>query len=1003
MSLTADRVTPGAALGALAAAIGKAKAGDLLAPVTVVVPTNACGVMARRALGRDGGVVGIDMVTLNRLAELIAGPALAAAGRSPISAPVIDLAAAKVLADHPGSYAQVAEHPSTIVALREVHNEIRLAGADAAAALAAASRRGAETVRVSNAVDDLLSGDWYDEADLFSGAMSAVGHGVPRGLAHVVLHLPTDLSGRALAFVRALAEQIDVHALVEMCGDPEVDADADALLERLGVVGTTAGPSSAPPSNSPPGPPRIVSTTDADDEVRIAVRTVVDAARGGTPLERIAVLWPVNAPYARLVEHHLDAADIGWNGRPGTLLSEQLVCRLLLDLLDIDHRGLRRRDLFALLADVPARDGSGQFLPSAAWERVSREAGVARDSDWTPRLAAYADHERWGDAATGLSSFVAELRRALGHRDAPRRWWDWADWCIEQLERWIGRATLERLPEAEYAAWESLTAAIDRLRHLDQVGDPVNRHRFRSTLAAELDTAPPRRGRIGGGVSVGPLEGAVGFDIDVAVVLGAAEGSLPPVPRSDPLLSDADRAAAGLPGSDARTIRLHRRLLALLATSDTTITTPRGDLRTTAIREPSRWITGTADPADHRTVQTVKSHAAGLAHTTFPTSASEHRLRTRRAHTLGGGAVRDSPGARDDTVLQRAALLVAARASASLTGYDGNLSSIDVPPLDHAVSPSRLERWTKCPHAYFMRDLLRLHPIEEPDDEISITALERGSLHHDVLDLFHRAVIAGELPQPDGQGWGDLHRTALLGFFRDVCARSERRGRTGRPASWADERSRMQADLLRWLELDGDRARSRGARVIASEYRFETDEHVRLALTDGRSLTLTGSVDRIDRGDGGVLYVTDHKTGKDNYRQLDADDPTLGGSAFQLPSYAAAARALTGEPDARVEAEYSLLEKGAYARRGYELTDAVWDRVAIAATVVVEGIESGYFPNRPARPGFRMYPDCEYCEPDHLGTALRWGEWSRKRHDPALARWFSPDDAEAAEPDGVAT
>ena len=46
-----------------------------------------------------------------------------------------------------------------------------------------------------------------------------------------------------------------------------------------------------------------------------------------------------------------------------------------------------------------------------------------------------------------------------------------------------------------------------------------------------------------------------------------------------------------------------------------------------------------------------------------------------------------------------------------------------------------------------------------------------------------------------------------------------------------------------------------------------------------------------------------------------------------------------------------------------------------------------------------MFPSCWYCEPDGLGTAARWSEWSRKRHDPVLARWFADDDEDAGEVD----
>src|SRR6188472_117305 len=104
VSLTTSAVRPAEALDELARSIESAKAGDRLAPVTVVVPTNTCGVMSRRALGRRVGIVGVDMVTLNRLAELIAGPTLAAAGRSPMSSSLVDLAIAQVLEAQPGVF-----------------------------------------------------------------------------------------------------------------------------------------------------------------------------------------------------------------------------------------------------------------------------------------------------------------------------------------------------------------------------------------------------------------------------------------------------------------------------------------------------------------------------------------------------------------------------------------------------------------------------------------------------------------------------------------------------------------------------------------------------------------------------------------------------------------------------------------------------------------------------------------------------------------------------------
>jgi RecB family exonuclease len=176
--------------------------------------------------------------------------------------------------------------------------------------------------------------------------------------------------------------------------------------------------------------------------------------------------------------------------------------------------------------------------------------------------------------------------------------------------------------------------------------------------------------------------------------------------------------------------------------------------------------------------------------------------------------------------------------------------------------------------------------------------------------------------------------------------------------------------------------------------RFGADDDAAIELPDGRRIRLKGSIDRVDRTRDGRLVVTDHKSGgKDKFRAMTVDDPTAGATLFQLPSYAAAARARFGEADTPVHAEYGLLRKGDYARPGFLMSPEVDARVSQALALVVAGIEAGFFPNRPERPGWRFYVGCHYCEPDGLGTAERWAEWERKQHDPRLVPWFGIDEA----------
>jgi ATP-dependent helicase/nuclease subunit B len=864
VGLVVTPVTAGAAHAALADAVRDAKSGRPLRPVTVLVPTNAAGVMARRRLGRDVGVAAVDVVTLYRLAERLAGPALRGEGRLPVSTAVVDLAVRAVLAEHRTAFDEVADHPSTVVALRDLHRELRMAGPAALIRLQQASRRGRDAAHVSRLVADRLAERWYDEGDLLQRAIDVVAAGgLPDALGRVVVFLPQSLGQLDVQLLRALGEQGHVTVLLGLTGERQADRD-------LVTVATALTGSAPPPAVAGVrAHTEIVSVTDADEEVRHAVRVVIDTAREGTPLGRIAIVWPTDRPYARLVEHHLGVAGIEWNGRPGTNVSERAVPRFLLDLLDVDRRGLRRRDLFDLLADLPLRDGTGRPVPTAMWERVSRDAGIVADEHWTPRLRSYAtwqrrraeehragdDDERpepagevicaTADAAESLLAFVDELRRDLGPRHATRTWAEWAGWAVDQIERRLGADAPHRSPhahgDAEYQAYEHTTRVLDRLRHLDAVGPPATRSEFRAVFAAEFDVAPGRLGRIGNGVTIGSLTGAAGLDADLVVVLGAADGILPAAPTIDPLVGDAERRAAGLPTSDAVAARAHRQFLGLLdSAARVVVTSPRGDLRASTTRQPSRWLGPLDQLAGHPVpMRMLASHASALLHVPFPAHAAEHRLRGRSALVAAAGP--DAIGTvAGDTALARSLALRTARRADGLTAFDGDLSTVRVPRLDTAVSATQLQAWTVCPHAYFVQYLLGVRATEEPGDEITITSADRGSVLHEVLDQFHHEVIAGDLPQPGPHGWDDRHVERLMVLFEETCDRWERAGRTGRPATWSIQRQNLQVELLDWVVHDSHHVHRRRAQVIASELRFGDDGAVALALPGGRRLAVRG-------------------------------------------------------------------------------------------------------------------------------------------------------------------
>ena len=491
------------------------------------------------------------------------------------------------------------------------------------------------------------------------------------------------------------------------------------------------------------------------------------------------------------------------------------------------------------------------------------------------------------------------------------------------------------------------------------------------------------------------LAGAVGLDIDVAIVLGAAEGTLPPRPTSDPLLSDADRAAAGLAHVRRRT---PCGCIAPCWRSTTrptiTFTVPRGDLRSTAHLERSRWLDHFAGRTDD---VTVASHTAGLAATEFPATDAEHRLRSRYTHVraggdLGGAAdVVGRPGApagahADRRPGERRAHRVRRRPVVGRRCHASTASSRR--PSSRRGSPARTP--TSCTTSCAST------PIDEPADQISITASDIGTTQHRALDRFHRAVIAGELPQPTERR---LDRRAPRGADGDVRRRVPPRRAAGP--------HRAHRLLVRRTRTDAGRPARAGSNTTAScrsnaASPCSPPSSGSAPIPDGSRSSLAARRRAHDRT---CAAPSTASTARPTARSSSPTTSPAARQALQRPRRRRTPRSaprcsssrptprpprsIGRRPDVEVRTEYGLMGKGDYERFGYTITPEVAELVAAQSGTRRRRHRVGLLPEPcPQRPGWRLYTACLYCEPDELGTAERWAEWLRKRHDPRLARWF---------------
>lgn len=992
MSVTVHATALGApAYRVLAEVVRAAKDGDPLSPVTLVVPGERVGVAARRALARGQpgvpGVAAVHVVTLRRLAETMAAESLIAADRRPLTGPVLISAVRSTLAAEPGIFAPVADHIGTVRAVAQAHRTLRPLGPVQLDALTAAGAVVADTVRLHRALNSRLAAGSFDEVDLLHAAAAAVRHRLPEP---VVLFLPQDLDPPETAFLAKVAEIARLHVILGLTGDEDADAGPLRACHALGVTASGAV--------EPQVGDEVLHASDPDDEVRGVVRRIV-AALAEHPGHRIAVLYGTADPYARLLHEHLDRAGVTRYGRGVRSTAESRHGRAVLRLLALPDHDFRRDEVLAFVADAPVWHDDAR-APSSAWERVSRAAGVVGGADWGRLEAFAAERERHAEVVTddegwradrarreagharGLHAFVGGLRQALAGMAAATTWRQLGEEALRRWQTTLAGDDVDALPPEEQRAAERIGHTLRSLAGLDAVAGPADLTLLRELLELELADDLDRVGRIGEGVHVGPLSEGVGEDVDLVFVVGAAEGVLPPRASDDPLLPDRARALTGgdLPTRFELTARKHRHVLAALAAAPPggrILSFPRGDLRAGGVRVPSRWLLPTLRALSGRPdlpatrwdevpgLHELPSYAGALEREPRPATAQEWR---QRAATSAVPAPRDP-------VLARAIEARAARASAVFTAFDGNLAgeSLPDPTAGGVVSATALEAWVCCPYGYFVRHLLKVAPVEQPEEVVRISALERGNVVHEILErLVQSAVEQGWAPGP-GERWPPRAVEVLRAAADERLARAEAEGVTGFALLWAADRAAIRTDLEAWLAQDDRRRAELGVVPAAAEWGFDNAE---VPLGDGRMVRLRGKIDRIDTGPAGGLVVTDYKTGKaDKYRAL-GTDPIDRGQRLQLPLYGQIAGAAFGA--SRVRSEYWFTSRRArFERIGYVLDDAVLERTRDALRTVVDGIRGGVFPARPKGKDNVLW-QCGGCDPDGLGERGVVEAWERK-------------------------
>ncbi len=611
----------------LALLIAEAKGGNLLAPVTLVVPTMYTGLSVRRSLAKQGGLINVRFMVIPRLAEYLGAPALARQGKSPLT-PTMKLAAVRHFAGEMAKkepLGPIASHPPLHDYLINTFSEFAMLSEEQLSWLQDRNPLVHQVVEWYRVYQELTQ-SYYDREELALSAADSVAQGnaesVLKDLGSIIFFLVTGFSPGEMALVSSLGTRGCCSAILGLAGEEDVDTETYRLASRLEPVLGKAKVNT--PSAESYTADHIVIAPDAYEEVRWAIRHIAKCAESGIPFHRMALLYRNIDPYAELIKGQLELAQIPAAGPDPVPLRDSAAGKLLLYLIEVFESDFARESVMRWIAETPVHTGKDRELASretALWEEISGRAGIIRGAQqWSERLerfcegmkeklgseeigeedgeATTADHDKARlPAAVRLKLFIEELSGNPPPTDAGS-WKEYSDWASRMMQRY---ANLETWPEAQMMSYERVTAILDELGRLDAI-EPggTTLTDFRQTLDDCLRASSGRLGATGEGVFVAPLGTAQGMEFEIVHILGMAEGAFPPRLYDDAIIPDQYRGELGsncpLVLRDQRRIEERRLFRAALASGcKRVLSYPRSGSGGQRRGYPSPWLVREAD------------------------------------------------------------------------------------------------------------------------------------------------------------------------------------------------------------------------------------------------------------------------------------------------------------------------------------------------------------------------------------------------------------------------
>jgi ATP-dependent helicase/DNAse subunit B len=645
-------------------------------------------------------------------------------------------------------------------------------------------------------------------------------------------------------------------------------------------------------------------------EARLVARRVKETLLADTPPEEILVVARDLAAYADLLQEVFAEYGLPVDIEGNTTLIRNPAVSLILRALRLPEDNWPFAGVTALLrhtyfrpawpeaAGAPDLPNRAEALLRLLGEPRGRDAYLAAVDRWAEQQQQGLEDEQAEESRRRRTHELAQLCRPFLHRFF--RAWDAAPLRApsSMYLAWLGRfvedlgiGPVARDNDPDRLALDAFQGELVRWSEGLPPGVVLDRKTFlrrASEVASGTDLPRPPGGP--GRVRVRSAPEARHLDCSFLFLIGLSERAFPRAGGPPSLFDDADRQAflqAGLDLPRARDPLPDEMLLfhdlLTRARRSVVFSYPALDERGQDLL-PCSFLQAVLDCFSPGTIPTLRRRMLLEGYNSDPPlSPAEFRVRCAAAwHDTPGGAWGDGlePDLRDN--LRVAAGLYQHRfLTREHNPWDGLFRD---PRLIESVrqqfgpervfSPTALEEYVACPFKFFLRHVLYLEPLEEPQEEIAVT--RRGMAFHRGLARLHRRLQEEGVHHPAEE----VHERVLREIAGAVEEDVQRAASPATRELWRLEglrllkhaaryRGHWQKFLKPWLE--------RG--IQPRPHLFEVD--FGLPVPDGQQpqpplvlrsddieVRISGRIDRVDLAeleDGVGFWIIDYKTGRSSH------------------------------------------------------------------------------------------------------------------------------------------